>query len=589
MINNTPHSRTRTAALLLLLVLAFAWQTAGVLADEPRADFTNSIGMRFVRVKAGQFTMGSPQSDKVASQAERPQHRVTLTSDYYLGAYEVTQAEFEHIMGENPSKFKGPSLPVENVSWQNAVRFCEQISALDREKEAGNAYHLPTEAEWEHACRAGSTSLYHFGDDASKLSEFSWHKENSEDKTHPVGKKRPNDWGFYDMHGNVREWVRETVYRFGRYEHGRTIGNDVLAPFTYKPNNRVLYRSGSWSADHRRMRSSFRMMSSTGSRGFGDSTEGRHGFRVLLQRGPTEEQEISVSTSARSGPVHAFILAGQSNMEGQGVVEMDHPKYYNGGKGNLVWSIQHSKSADKMRHLRSKDGTWVAREDVSISFKDKRETRVGKLSIGFTGYGGTTHIGPELQFGHVVGDHYSTQVLLIKTAWGGKSLYKDFRPPSAGGTIGPYYEIMISEVHAAIESYKKETDLEIELRGFVWMQGWNDMFDEDARQSYPDNLVHLAADVRREFDLPNLPFIVGELGNGGPKAGANMLAFREAQRAGTERIKNSMFVPTTKFARPAEMSPNVGHGHHWFGNAESYFLIGDALGRAAIKLAPSKE
>jgi hypothetical protein len=174
-------------------------------------------------------------------------------------------------------------------------------------------------------------------------------------------------------------------------------------------------------------------------------------------------------------------------MEGQGVIEMDHTKYYNGGKGNLVWSMKNSKSAKMMRHLRDKNGEWVVRDDVSISFKDKRETRTGKLSIGYTGYGGKSHIGPELQFGHVVGDLYDQPVLLIKTAWGGKSLNKDFRPPSAGGTVGPYYEMMVAEVRAALAHHQKLTGQQIELAGFVWMQGWNDMFDESARNSYADN------------------------------------------------------------------------------------------------------
>lgn len=589
------YARPRRHDLVLGLTLSLisASCCAGIAVEpdvKAKSDFTNTIGMQFINVQAGRFAVGAHESDKSAIPAEKPQHNVTLTSEFYLGTFEVTQAEYERVMGENPSKFKFADHPVENVSWQNAVRFCDRLSSLKAERAAGNAYHLPTEAEWEYACRAGSTSLYYFGDDATKLGEFAWHKDNSESKTHPVGKKRANAWGFYDMHGNVREWVRETVYSFGRFEEGRTIENGALSPFIYEPNNRVLYRSGSWAADRRRARSSFRMMSSTGSRGFGDHNEGRHGFRVLLQRGDVSKpsaptKTIKTALRAAPKPTIAFILAGQSNMEGQGVVEMDHPIFYNGGKGNLVWSMKNSKSAKMMRHLRDKNGEWVVRDDVSISFKDKRETRTGKLSIGYTGYGGKSHIGPELQFGHVVGDLYDQPVLLIKTAWGGKSLNKDFRPPSAGGTVGPYYEMMVAEVRAALAHHQKLTGQQVELAGFVWMQGWNDLFDESARNSYADNLGHLASDVRREFDTPRLPFVVGELGNGGPKAAANMLALRQAQKVGTEQIENAVFVPTTDFARPADMSPNVGHGHHWFGNAESYFLVGNALGHATVKLS----
>ena len=280
-------------------------------------------------------------------------------------------------------------------------------------------------------------------------------------------------------------------------------------------------------------------------------------------------------------PYQVFILAGQSNMEGQGVVEMDHPKYYNSGKGNLVWSMTHSPSASKMKHLRNENGEWVIRDDVRISFKNKKGVRVGKLGIGYTGYGGRSHIGPELQFGHVIGNHSNDPVLLIKTAWGGKSLNTDFRPPSAGGNVGPYYEKMIEEVRDALATLG---DRKYVIAGFVWFQGWNDMFNDQALDQYENNLVHLATDIRREFKSPRLPVVIGELGNGGPKAGNNMLAIRAAQKNAANRIDNAIFVSTTAFARPANLSPNVGHGHHWFGNAECYFLVGDALGQGMVKL-----
>lgn len=283
-------------------------------------------------------------------------------------------------------------------------------------------------------------------------------------------------------------------------------------------------------------------------------------------------------------PLKIFILAGQSNMQGQGVVSMDHEKYYNGGKGNLVWSMTHSKSAPLMKHLKDRNGDWVVRDDVQISFKSKDKVRTGGLTIGYTGYGGNSHIGPELQFGHAVGDALKAPVLLIKTAWGGKSLHVDFRPPRSGGTVGPYYRQMIAEVRDVLnELEKKKRDYEI--CGFVWQQGWNDMVSKPAIDEYADNLVNLVADIRSEFDNPDLPVVVGELGNGGvAKSPGNMQRFRDAQKQGTERLKNAIFVETTSFARPAKMSPNVGHGHHWFGNAESYFLVGDALGKAMMKL-----
>ncbi len=297
-------------------------------------------------------------------------------------------------------------------------------------------------------------------------------------------------------------------------------------------------------------------------------------------------------------PIKVFLLAGQSNMEGQGVVAMDHPKYYNGGKGNLVWSMTHSKSAARMEHLKDADGRWTVRDDVKVWYKVRDGVTKGNLTVGFTGYvsredvesgkGGDSHIGLELQFGHVVGDHFDEPVLLIKTAWGGKSLYRDFRPPSSGGEVGPYYTQMIAEIRQAlgdIESlFPNRKTHDYELAAFVWMQGWNDMCTPDAIPEYADNLVNLVNDVRKELRVPNLPAIIGELGNGGPQATGNMAAFRKAQQQGTGRIENAAFVFTHDFARDPALSPCTGHGHHWYANAESYFLIGDALGNRVVRL-----
>ncbi len=296
---------------------------------------------------------------------------------------------------------------------------------------------------------------------------------------------------------------------------------------------------------------------------------------MLLLAGPAR------AGHAKKGALKVFILAGQSNMEGQGVVSMDDPHNYNGGKGNLVWSMKYSKSAEKMKHLKDKKGEWVVRDDVQISFKVNGKVRKGGLTVGYTGYGGSSHIGPELQFGHVMGDYLDEPVLLIKTAWGGKSLYVDFRPPTSGGQVGPYYTKMIEEVRAALAELGEQ---KYEIAGFVWQQGWNDMCTPPAIPEYAQNLVNLAHDIRKEFKVPDLPVVVGELGNGGPVENGAMFEFRRAQEAGTRQIKNAIFVKTTDFARPPELSPNPGHGHHWYGNAESYFLIGDALGEGMKKL-----
>jgi hypothetical protein len=290
-------------------------------------------------------------------------------------------------------------------------------------------------------------------------------------------------------------------------------------------------------------------------------------------------------------PVQVFLLAGQSNMEGQGVVDLDHPDHYNGGRGTLQRVIEETDTPDLYEGVRDSNGEWTVRDDVFVRFQTRHELKRGGLSIGFAGYEGKHHVGPELQFGRVVGDAIDEPVLLIKTAWGGKSLYQDFRPPSAGGEIGPYYKQMFEEIDESLEAMGEDfPSLQgrgYEIAGFVWFQGWNDMCDADATAEYEQNLVHLINDVRHEFDLPELPIVVGELGNGGPDAGGNMLTFRRAQAAGCVRPEfegTVAFVETTDCARPAEDSPNKGHGHHWFGNAESYYLVGDALGRAMLEL-----
>ncbi|HUT33149.1 MAG TPA: sialate O-acetylesterase [Planctomycetota bacterium] len=284
---------------------------------------------------------------------------------------------------------------------------------------------------------------------------------------------------------------------------------------------------------------------------------------------------------AGKSPIKVFLLAGQSNMEGQAVVDLDHEKYYNGGKGNLEHVMRDPAKAPLYAHLRDKEGKWAARDDVWVWYKAPGGLKKGALSIGYAVYGGRHHFGPELQFGHVIGNALDNQVLLIKTAWGGKSIYKEFRPPSSGGEVGPFYTRMLAEVREALGGLKDcFPDYDgggYEIAGFVWFQGWNDMCTPPAVPEYEQNLANLIKDVRKELKLPKLPVVIGETGN------CNHTVFRKAQGAVAERpeLKGTVaFVPTADFLRPAKESPNTGHGHHWFGNAESYFLIGNALGEA---------
>ena len=292
------------------------------------------------------------------------------------------------------------------------------------------------------------------------------------------------------------------------------------------------------------------------------------------------------------GKVQVYILAGQSNMQGQGVVDLDHPEYYNGGNGILNNVMKNPEMASRYAHIKDKQGNYVVRDDVFVRHQTKDELKTGGLSIGFTSYSGKHHIGPEFQFGHVIGDATKQPVLLIKTAWGGKSIYKDFRPPSSGGEVGAFYKQMLAEIDEGLKNIKSEfpqIGKNYELAGFVWFQGWNDMFDKEALEQYEGNLVNLITDVRDVLNTPELPVVIGETGNMGEEVGDNMKAIRVAQKRASERLQNAVFVKTTAFARPKEASPNVGHGHHWFGNAESYFLIGDAMGSAMIQLKQLKE
>ncbi|HUT94607.1 MAG TPA: SUMF1/EgtB/PvdO family nonheme iron enzyme [Thermoguttaceae bacterium] len=179
-------------------------------AVQAGAVIANSIGMKMVLMPAGEFMMGSPDSDPAGRDDEKPQHLVRITRPFYLGIYPVTQAEYERVIGANPSHFQGdPNRPVETVSWSDAKKFCDKLSALPEEQAAGHLYRLPTEAEWEYACRAGSATRYSFGDPAGSLRGYAWWRANSGGTTHPVGKKKPNAWGLHDMHGNVYEWCAD--------------------------------------------------------------------------------------------------------------------------------------------------------------------------------------------------------------------------------------------------------------------------------------------------------------------------------------------------------------------------------------------
>ena len=214
-------------------------------------EITNSIGMKLVLIPPGEFMMGSPKElieeelkahgdDQGLGQwykerlaGEGPQHRVRITKAFYLGRYLVTQEEYQRVVGNNPSEFSATGqhkdqvagqdtkrFPVENVSWGDAVEFCRKLSEMPEEKAAGRTYLLPSEAQWEYACRAGSTGRYSFSsarnlirkeNEEKSLSDYGWFPDNAGGRVHPVGLKRGIAWGLYDMQGDVWEWCAGLV------------------------------------------------------------------------------------------------------------------------------------------------------------------------------------------------------------------------------------------------------------------------------------------------------------------------------------------------------------------------------------------
>jgi len=236
----------------------------------------HELGLEMAWIMPGSFTVGSLASVD-GRYNDECKHQVVLTKGYWLGRYEVTQGEWETLMGNKPSYFKnaGRRVPVENVSWEEAMEFCRKLT--EGERSAGRLtpnyeYSLPTEAQWEYACRAGTTGPYYTGSGKSALSRAGWWKDNSGNKTNPVGEKSANDWGLYDMHGNVWEWCYDW---YGKYPSGWAI--DPAGPSS--GSIRVL-RGGSWRNNARNCRSANRNGNTPSARGI------ILGFRLALRAVP---------------------------------------------------------------------------------------------------------------------------------------------------------------------------------------------------------------------------------------------------------------------------------------------------------------
>jgi alpha-galactosidase len=327
---------------------------------------------------------------------------------------------------------------------------------------------------------------------------------------------------------------------------------------------------------------------------------------------------IPVQAVEPQKPVKVFILAGQSNMEGKAKLSL------------LDYQAKQPATSDLFKHLR-KDDKWIVRDDVWIKFLERK----GKLTVG---YGSPGCIGPELEFGTVVGDHYPEQVLLIKTAWGGRSLYRDFRSPGAGlppqevldkllaeqkkrkpdttlddvkKPFGASYRAMLEEVHGTLANLKTHfpdyAGQGYELAGFIWFQGWNDMISKDYTAEYTTNLAHFIRDARRDFKSPKLPLVIGQMGVDGLKANEGLTTFKAAQAAVTELaefkgnvalVKTDVFWDTDAEAvfkkgwrENLEEWNKVGsdYPYHYLGSAKTMCRIGRAFAEAVLELRKERK
>ncbi|MBF0174643.1 MAG: formylglycine-generating enzyme family protein [Magnetococcales bacterium] len=236
----------------------------GMVCAEPEKTLTNNINMEFVLISSGTFMMGEPGGDD-----DTALHEVILSTPFCIGKYEVTQTQWQAVMGNNPSIFKGSNRPVENVSWNDVHEFIKRLNIMGTD-----TYRLPTEAEWEYAARAGTTGHFYWGR-GELTGDYAWYDRNSRNETQPVGQKLPNPWGLYDMAGNVWEWCQDWYDK--RYGDG-TSRKDPMGPVSGVAR---VYRGGSWIGDPMFIRHANR------SRLAPDRSNGDVGFRLVMRCHPS--------------------------------------------------------------------------------------------------------------------------------------------------------------------------------------------------------------------------------------------------------------------------------------------------------------
>lgn len=276
-LHTTQDAARLKGTLLLEKVAKGADADVGALHKDLTLELGKDVTMKLVLIPAGKFMMGSLDNEADHQANESPRHEVAISKPFYLGVYEVTQQQYEAVMGANPSRFKGANNPVEQVAWADAVTFCKKLSA-----KTGKTVRLPTEAQWEYACRAGSKTRFGCGDTDSDLPGSTWLDWNAGGKTHPVGEKKPNRFGLHDMHGNVWEWCADWYAdSYTRPPAGQAGAIDHDPAGAASGDHRVA-RGGSWQQGPHSCRSAGRNKFPPGSR---DSILG---FRVVVGVGRVE-------------------------------------------------------------------------------------------------------------------------------------------------------------------------------------------------------------------------------------------------------------------------------------------------------------
>ena len=370
----------RRLSTVALVLLAAVGSLAVATAAEPKeaggnvrslpmrmtVDIGKEVELEMVLIREGRFMMGSPDRDDEAPPDEKPQHRVRITKPFYLGKYLVTQEQWKAVMGNSPSSvkgvmssnsssFRGPKNPVEPVTWDDCQQFLDRLNAKVTNRLG--KFQLPSEAQWEYACRAGSPTRYCFGDEESKLGEYAWYVRNSGRNTHPVGQKKPNDWGLYDMHGNAWEWCQDW---YDKDYYANSPLDDPTGPARPVMETQRVLRGGGWGF----LNPSRRWSSSRSYLGAEVRMEDV-GFRVALMPAveapptaepapaPTKQITNSIGMKLTLVPSGEFMMGSKETAE-------ETAAFFNKTYGEVLWRQTASRTSTRCTGCGSRGrSTWA--------------------------------------------------------------------------------------------------------------------------------------------------------------------------------------------------------------------------------------